>query len=106
MVASEWLSTTGSGVCLDKEVAPAVQGWVSIHTFGDLSTEVGNVTSERSGVTRCRFSHVIKVVTIKHDNVSYEPRVLTVRSDNRSNKPRAITMKSDNFSPQCWSVMR
>jgi hypothetical protein len=72
----------------------------------DEGSEVGNVTSERNGVTRYHFSHVIRDVTIWTDNVSYEPRVITVRSDNGSHKPKALTMKSDNFSPQCWSVMR
>ncbi len=66
-----------------------------------ILSEVGNVTSERNGVTRYRFSHDARDVTIKSDNVSYEPRVITVRSDNGSHKPRAITMKSDNFYPQC-----
>ncbi len=94
--------------------------------------EVGNVTSKRNGVTCSRFSHALRAIAIKSDNVSYEPRaialrsdnisyesrVITLRSDNISYEPRAITLrsnhdfqmpwaitiKSDNFSPQCWSI--
>ncbi len=31
---------------------------------------VGNVTSKRNGVTRYRFSHALRAITIKSDNVS------------------------------------
>ncbi len=48
---------------------------------------------------------MFRAITIKSDNVSYEPRAITVRSDNSFHKPWAITIKSDNFSPQCWSIM-
>jgi hypothetical protein len=65
-----------------------------------LSTEVGNVTYKCDGVTRYCFSHVIRDIIIKSDNVSYESRAITIRSDNGFYKPRAITIKSDNFSPQ------
>jgi hypothetical protein len=71
-----------------------------------IQAEVGNVTSKRNAVTRYRFSHVIRAITIKSDNVSYESRAITIRSDNGFYKPRAITTKSDNFSPQCWSIMQ
>jgi hypothetical protein len=64
-------------------------------------SEVGNVTSRRNSVTRYRFSHVIRAITIKSDNISYEPRAITVRSGNGFHKLKAITIKSDNFSPQC-----
>jgi hypothetical protein len=59
--------------------------------------EVGNVTSKCDGVTRYRSNHVLRVITIKSGNVSYEPRAITLRSHNDFNKPRAITIKSGNF---------
>jgi hypothetical protein len=60
--------------------------------------EVGNVTSKRNGVTCFRFSHALRVITIKSDNVSYEPRAIALRSDNISYEPRVITLRSNNIS--------
>jgi hypothetical protein len=65
--------------------------------FERLLTEVGNVTSKRNGVTPYHFSHVIRDITIKSDNIFYEPRVTTVRSDNAFHKPRVITIKKITF---------
>ncbi len=49
-------------------------------------------------VTRNRFSHDLRVITVKSDNVFYEPRAITIRSNNDFHRSRAITIKSDNFS--------
>jgi hypothetical protein len=51
--------------------------------------EVGNITSKRNSVTRYRLSHVIRAITIKSDNVSYEPTAITIRSDNGFQKPES-----------------
>jgi hypothetical protein len=59
--------------------------------------EVGDVTLKYDGVTRYRFSHVLKAITIKSNNISYEPRAITLRNDNDFNKPRAITITSNNI---------
>jgi hypothetical protein len=60
------------------------------------TSEFGNVTSKRNGVTRYRVSHALTVITIKSDNVSSEPRVITIRSYNDFHMPREMTVKSDN----------
>ncbi len=73
---------------------------------GSLNTEVGNITSKCNGVTCYRFRYVIRTITIKSDNVSYESRAITIRSENGFYKPRAITINSDNFSLQFSSVMQ
>jgi hypothetical protein len=52
-----------------------------------IQVEVGNVTSECDGVTRYRCSHVLRAITIKSDDVSYESRAINLRSDNDFNKP-------------------
>jgi hypothetical protein len=46
---------------------------------------------KRNDVTRYRFSHLLRAITIKkNDNVSYEPRAVTIRSNKDFHKPRAI----------------
>jgi hypothetical protein len=40
--------------------------------LGHCSSGISNVTSKRNGVTRYRFSNVIRAITVKGDNVSYE----------------------------------
>jgi hypothetical protein len=62
-----------------------------------LWPEVGNVTSKWNGVTRFRSSHVLRAITIKSYNVTYEPIAIILRSDNDFNNPRAITLKSGKF---------
>jgi hypothetical protein len=37
-----------------------------------VQAEVGNVTSKCKGVTRYHFSHVIKAVTLKSNNITSE----------------------------------
>jgi hypothetical protein len=63
-------------------------------------TDVGNISSKHNCIKHYRFSHVIRAVTTKSDNVSYESRAITIRSDNGFYKPRAIPIKSNNFSPE------
>ncbi len=65
--------------------------------------EFGNVISNRSGVTRYCFSHVLRAITIKSNNVSFEPRAIaiTIGSDSDFHKPRAITIKINYISPEC-----
>jgi hypothetical protein len=63
--------------------------------------EVGNVTSKCKGVTRYRFSHVLRAISIKSDNVSNDPGAVTIKSDNDIHKPWAIIIKSDSFSQPC-----
>ncbi len=55
-----------------------------------FSAEVGNVTSRRNSVTRYRYSHAIRAITIKKDTVSYEPRAIAIRSANDFHMPRAL----------------
>jgi hypothetical protein len=66
-----------------------------------VDNDVGNDPSKHKGVTDDPFSHLLRMITIKSNNVSFEPRAITLRSDNDSYMPRAITTKSNNFSPRC-----
>ncbi len=59
--------------------------------------EVSNVASKRNSVTSYRFSHVFRAITIKSNNVLYEPTAVTMRRDNGFRKPRAITKKAITF---------
>ncbi len=59
--------------------------------------EVGNVTSKRNGFTSYRFSHDLRTITTKSNNVAYEPRTITIGSENDFHKPRAIPIKIGNF---------
>jgi hypothetical protein len=68
-----------------------VRIWIRSHL---LKPEVGNVTSKCNGVTRYRFNHVLREITIKGDNISYEPRATAFRS---GNEPREKTIKRNNF---------
>ncbi len=72
-----------------------VRIWIRSHL---LKPEVGNVTSKCNGVTRYRFNHVIREITIKGDNISNEHRATAFRS---GNEPRKKTIKSNKFSPRC-----
>jgi hypothetical protein len=54
--------------------------------------KVGSVTFKRNSVTCYRFCHVLRALTIKSSNVSYEPSAQTRKSNNDFHKPRAITM--------------
>ncbi len=62
-----------------------------------IPSEVGNVVSKRNGVTHYRFSHALRAITIKSNNVSCEPRAIAIRSDKDFHMPRAITIKAMNF---------
>ncbi len=42
--------------------------------------EVCNVTLKRNGVTRYRYSHVLRAINIISNNVSYDPGAETVKS--------------------------
>jgi hypothetical protein len=43
------------------------------------------------------FSNVLRAITIKSYNVSYEPRAITRGSDDNFHKPRVITIKAITF---------
>ncbi len=45
-------------------------------------SEACKVASKRNGVTSYRFSRVHITITIKSNNVFYEPRALTIGTDN------------------------
>jgi hypothetical protein len=50
----------------------------------DYQAEVGNVASQHKGIIRYRFSQVLRAVTLRSNNESFEPRARTIRNDNDS----------------------
>jgi hypothetical protein len=80
-----WTSWLGvpSTVMSNRGVQFTSAVWQAVVAKLDVQ-KVGNITSKHNDITRYRFSHVIRAVTIKSNNVSYEHRAITVRIYNEA----------------------